>query len=454
MKRSNIKIEVVYRPVGEIKPNPRNARAHSRKQIVQVASSIEAFGHVNPILIDENGTMIAGHARHAAALQLGMDQVPTIQLSHLTETEKRALAIADNKLSDNSTWNVELLAEELKIMSAPDFDLDVSITGFDTAETDLIIGGPDASAATDKADAQPGIDRSRLAVTRPGDLWICGEHRLFCGDALDPRSHDILMPNETADAVFQDPPYNVPVNGHVSGLGSVRHQEFAMAAGEMSEAEFTTFLTRTFAVTAVKCRDGALVYTCMDWRHMSEILMAGCKVFKELKNVCVWNKTNGGMGSFYRSKHELVFVHKVGTARHINNIDLGRQGRYRTNVWDYAGVNAFGRGRKSDLATHPTVKPVALIADAIKDCTHRNGIVLDPFGGSGTTMLAAERTGRKARLIEIDPYYVDAAVTRWTNLTRKIPELTRLPEDPEVNPQRKAEPGPSEATHHDWGVVP
>ena len=432
MKRNKLKLEIVYRPTIEIRTNPRNARAHSRKQIAQVARSIETFGHVSPILIDEGSTIIAGHARHAAALQLGMDQVPTIQLSHLTESQKRALAIADNKLSDNSEWNVELLAEELKILSAPDFELDVSITGFETAEIDLIIGEPDASTATDKADAQPGIDRSKPAVTRPGDLWVCGEHRVFCGDALDPRSYDILMPNEVADAVFQDPPYNVPVNGHVSGLGSVRHEEFAMAAGEMSEAEFTAFLARAFAATAAKCRDGALVYTCMDWRHMAEILMAGRKVFIELKNVCVWNKTNGGMGSFYRSKHELVFVHKVGTASHINNIDLGRQGRYRTNVWDYAGVNAFGRGRKSDLATHPTVKPVALVADAAKDCTHRNGIVLDPFGGSGTTMLAAERTGRKARLIELDPYYVDAAVTRWTNLSGKIPELIRLPGDSEL----------------------
>jgi hypothetical protein len=217
--------------------------------------------------------------------------------------------------------------------------------------------------------------------------------------------------------MFADPPYNVPIDGHVSGLGSIKHREFAMASGEMTKDQFTEFLKTVFANASALSLDGAIHFVCMDWRHMSEVLSAGDSVYSELKNLCVWNKDNGGMGLFYRSKHELIFVFKVGSAAHVNTVELGRSGRYRTNVWDYAGVNTLRPGRLDDLAMHPTVKPVALVIDAIKDCSRRGDFVLDPFGGSGTTLVAAEKCGRAARVLEIDPGYVDVSIRRWQQLT-------------------------------------
>jgi DNA modification methylase len=221
------------------------------------------------------------------------------------------------------------------------------------------------------------------------------------------------MRGQTAQMVFSDPPYNVPVDGHVCGLGRIKHREFAMAAGEMSELEFITFLQTVLGHLAAHSANGSIHFICIDWRHLHELLTAARAVYAAFKNLCIWNKTNGGMGSLYRSKHELVLVFKHGTAAHINNIDLGRHGRYRTNVWDYAGTNTLGAERGEELEMHPTVKPVALVADAILDCSRRGGIVLDCFAGSGTTLIAAERTRRRAFAMEIDPRYVDTAVRRW-----------------------------------------
>jgi DNA modification methylase len=244
-----------------------------------------------------------------------------------------------------------------------------------------------------------------------------------------------------AEFVFTDPPYNVAIDGHVCGLGRVRHREFAMGCGEMSEAEFTAFLKAVFALLAENSVEGSIHQICMDWRHIWEMLGAGRTVYSELKNLCVWNKTNAGMGSFYRSKHELVFVWKAGTAAHLNNFELGQHGRHRTNVWDYAGVNTMRAGRLQELAMHPTVKPTALVADAIKDCSRRGGLVLDPFGGSGTTLIAAERTGRKARALEIDPSYVDVAVRRWQAYAGKSAVLAGSGETFEtIEEQRAAKP--------------
>jgi len=255
--------------------------------------------------------------------------------------------------------------------------------------------------------------------SRPGDVWALGPHRLLCGNALDSASYQNLMAGELAEMVFSDPPYNVRIDGNVCGLGRVRHREFAMASGEMKEADFTAFLRTAFEQLAANSTNGAIHFVCMDWRHLAEMLGAGRSVYSELKNLVVWSKTNAGMGSFYRSKHELVFVWKVGAAAHVNNFELGQHGRHRTNVWDYAGVNTIRPGRLEELAMHPTVKPVALVADAIKDCSRRNGIILDPFVGSGTTLIAAHRTGRRARGIELDPIYVDVAVRRWQTYTGK-----------------------------------
>jgi DNA modification methylase len=274
-------------------------------------------------------------------------------------------------------------------------------------------------------------------------VWLLGRHRLICGDARSPQHYATLLGGELAGLVFTDPPYNVPIDGPVSGLGKVQHREFAMGAGKMSEAAFTAFLRETLGCAAKASRDGAIAFVCMDWRHMGELLGAGKAVFSELKNLCVWNKNNGGMGTFYRSKHELVFVFKVGAAPHVNTFGLGDTGRYRTNVWDYAGVNTMKAGRAEELAMHPTVKPVALVADAIRDCSRRGDIVLDPFGGSGSTLIAAEKTGRKARLIEFDPIYSDVIVRRFEQLTGKQARLEGNGESFELVAENRAERVPA-----------
>lgn len=405
------------RAVGSLKPYAGNARTHSKAQVRQIAESIKRFGFVNPVLTGDDGEIVAGHGRVLAAKELGMREVPTIRLSHLSAAERRAYVIADNKLALNAGWDIDLLASELNALVELDFDL--TLTGFGTAEIDRILADADLAATDERPEDAVPASRPGPAVTRTGDLWRLGRHRLLCADARDAQSYARLMDGAVADLVFTDPPYNVPIQGHVSGLGAVRHREFAMAAGEMSEREFVAFLTVTLGHSARSCRDGAIAFVCMDWRHMGELLAAGREAFTELKNLCVWNKTNAGMGTFYRSKHELIFVFKIGTAPHANSFGLGETGRYRTNVWDYAGINAFGADRGSELAMHPTVKPVALVADALRDCSRRGEIVLDPFGGSGSTLIAAESCGRQARLLELDPVYADTIVRRWERLTGK-----------------------------------
>ena len=409
---------ITERRIDALRPYEGNARTHSRRQIRQIADSIDRFGFTNPVLIADDDTIIAGHGRVLAARSLGMTEVPTVRLSHMSEAERRAYILADNKLALNAGWDQDLLAIELQGLI--DLDFDVELTGFSLAEIDFTLDA--ASERETPGPAAPEDDIPPLpqtAISRPGDLWRCGRHRLLCGDARSSADYDLLLEQEQVDLVFTDPPYNVAIDGHVSGLGKVRHREFAFASGEMSEDAFTAFLTGTLGAAADRCRDGAIAFVCMDWRHMGELLAAGRTVFSELKNLCVWNKTNGGMGSFYRSKHELVFVFKVGTGPHVNSFGLGESGRYRTNVWDYAGINSFGASRDTDLAMHPTVKPVALLADAIRDCSKRGDIVLDGFGGSGTTLIAAEQVGRRARLLEFDPAYCDTIVRRWERLTGK-----------------------------------
>ena len=353
-----------------------------------------------------------------AAELIGWKQVPTIALSHLSAAERRAYVLADNKLALNAGWDKEILAIELQALV--DLEFDVEITGFSLAEVDLAIDEA-SEASTDgplsPEDAVPTV--SGEPVTCMGDLWELGRHRLLCGDTRDAGGMDRLMAGQRADLVFTDPPYNVAIDGNVCGLGSVKHREFAFASGEMSESQFTGFLAETLGNIARVMRDGAIAYVCMDWRHMGELVAAGEQCFTELKNLVVWNKTNGGMGAFYRSKHELVFVFKQGTATHTHSFGLGETGRYRTNVWDYAGISSIGASRSDELAMHPTVKPVALIADAIRDCSRRGEIVLDGFGGSGSTLIAAEKTGRSARLIEYDPIYCDTIIRRWQDYTGK-----------------------------------
>lgn len=409
-------IEVV--PISSLKPYPRNARVHSRKQIGEIADSMERFGVTMPILIDRDGVVVAGHGRLEALQLLGRKHVHIIRLEHLTEAQVRAYRLADNKLSENSSWNVELLGIELRDLAELDVDCDVSIPGFETGEIDFLVQNLDANSL-DESDEIPEINESEPPASREGDLWILGRHRLLCGDARKRKAFAILMGNDRAAVVFTDAPYNVPINGNVSGLGRIQHGEFAMASGEMSESEFISFLTTVMRLLADHSVDGSIHFLFMDWRHMHEIIAASRKVYSEFKNACVWVKDNGAMGSLYRSRHELVFVFKHGAAPHINNVELGKHGRNRTNVWCYPGVNTMRAGRLEELAMHPTVKPVALVADAIMDCSKRGGIVLDCFGGSGTTLIAAEKTGRRAYLMEIDPAYVDVTVKRYQKLTGK-----------------------------------
>ena len=409
--------------IAKLRPWTRNARTHSRKQLRQIADSIERFGFTNPVLIDGENRILAGHGRIEAAKLIGMTDVPCLRFDHMSASEKRAYVLADNKLALNAGWDEELLALELKELSQADLDFSLDITGFSIAEVDSLIEGLSPEEAGDPADdALPNPDMTPRRC-RPGDIYRLGPHRLICGDALDARTVEALMDGETAEMVFTDPPYNVRIDGNVSGLGKVRHEEFAMASGEMSSQEFAAFLSRAFANLAAHSADGSIHFICMDWRHMGEIVEAGSANYAELKNLIVWVKDNGGMGSFYRSRHELVFAFKKGKAPHINSFELGQHGRYRTNVWFYRGANSRGAGRMEELAMHPTVKPVAMIADAIKDVSRRKGVVLDLFGGSGSTVIAAHKTGRRARVCELDPAYCDRILARWERFAKDDAEL-------------------------------
>jgi DNA modification methylase len=340
-----------------------------------------------------------------------MPSVPCLRIRDWSEAQKAAYAIADNKIALNAGWDEALLLQELEALIEIDFD--VGITGFDAIEIDGLARAEEPEDAGDPRDDALPEPCAGPPVTRAGDVWLCGEHRLICGDARNPVVYAELMQGEKAELVFTDPPYNVPISGHVGGLGRIRHREFAMPSGEMSEAEFTQFLEQTLGQLAANSTEGSLHFICMDWRHMAELQRAAGAVYTELKNLIVWVKDNGGMGSFYRSRHELIFAFKNGTGSHINNFELGQRGRYRTNVWQYRGVNCGGAKRLEELALHPTVKPVALVADALQDCSRRGGIVLDAFCGSGTILIAAEKTRRRARAVEIDESYCDTAIRRW-----------------------------------------
>jgi DNA modification methylase len=405
-------------PIDQLQPWPRNARIHSRKQIRQIAHSIRRFDFVNPVLIDGDNRVLAGHGRVEAARELGMSSVPWLRVDHMSAAEKRAYVLANNKLALNAGWDEALLALELKELMAADLDFSVDITGFSIAEVDQVIEGIVASEQGDPADdllPGPGAAPPRC---QEGDLWALGPHRLVCGDALDLKVVAALMDGQKAEMAFTDPPYNVAIQGNVSGIGKVRHGEFAMATGEMTQEEFTRFLSSAFANVVAHSVDGSIHFVCMDWRHVGEILEAGATNYAELKNLIVWVKDNGGMGTFYRSRHELIFAFKNGDAPHVNSFELGQHGRYRTNVWEYRGLNTRKSGRLDELALHPTVKPVAMIADAIKDVSHRGGLVLDLFAGSGSTLIAAHKTARRARLCELDPVYCDRIIRRWETFAK------------------------------------
>jgi DNA modification methylase len=405
-------------PTTALTAHPRNPRNHTREQIRAIARSIQAFGFNAPILIDKDRQIIVGHGRYEAAKFLGYTEVPVVYLKHLSDIQAKAYMLADNKLTDRSTWDDATLAVHLKELSELALDFSIEATGFELPEVDFRIQSLDGPEQADRADEFAVA--SGPPVSQPGDLWVLDGHRVYCGNALDPTSYEILFGLEKASAVFTDPPYNVRINGHVSGKGSVKHSEFAMATGEMTDDEFRSFLTVSMKLVAENIANGSIIYAFMDWRHLDEMLGAGRAQGWEFCNLCVWVKSNGGMGSFYRSMHELVFVFRQGRDGHVNNVQLGRFGRNRTNVWNYPGANSFARkGRKRNLDLHPTAKPIALVADAILDSTQRGDTVLDPFLGSGTTVLAADRTNRRCYGIEIAPLFVDTTILRWQNMTGK-----------------------------------
>lgn len=424
IREHDLRVETV--PIAWLKPAPRNARRHSKTQVRQIAASFDEFGIVNPIIVDEANTILAGHGRLEAAKSSGITTLPVVRVTGLTDGQKRAYRIADNRIAEQAEWDFAVLADELKALSDPAFEIDVTVTGFETGAIDVMIREHAPSELRDEADHQPVVDPDRPIVSKTGDLWQLGAHRLLCADIREIEHLEHLLGGVTADMVFTDPPFNLKIDRFVSGLGSIAHEEFAMASGEMTQAEFRAFLQITTTNLADATRDGSMHFICMDWRHLEDLLVASHDAYSELKSICVWNKSNGGMGSLYRSKHELIAVYKKGGAAHINNVALGKHGRNRTNVWDYAGANGFGEER-DNLAIHPTVKPVKMVEDAILDCSNRGDRVLDAFCGSGTTLIAAERASRRGFGLEIEPKYIDATLRRFRTLTGEEP--VRLEDD-------------------------
>lgn len=403
-------LNIEYRPTSSLTPYINNARIHPRKQLEQIKLSIKTNGFTNPILADKAGVIIAGHGRLIAARELGLESVPVIELATLSDAQVRALRLADNKIALNSGWDVDLLRLELGELRSNDIEVDLGSTGFSSGEIDVLLNP--------KADPDDDAIPAALAEpeTKPGDIWELGDHLVGCGDARDA---DFLLklvgPDEKIDCAFLDPPYNVQIQGHANVKS--KHREFAMASGEMDTGAFRSFLADALGNCIRVSRGGAVHFVCMDWRHLEDLRAAADDLYGAQLNLCVWNKSNAGMGSLYRSKHELVSVYRVGDAAHFNAVELGRHGRNRTNVWDYASVNTFQGSKRGDLDLHPTVKPTALVADSIQDVTRPGELVLDVFLGSGTTLIASERTGRRFRGVELDPAYVDVAIERWVAMT-------------------------------------
>lgn len=418
MSDTHIKIE--YTALENLNPYKGNPKVHDEKQIQQIAKSIERFGFNNPILIDEKSEVIAGHGRLLAARLLKLETVPVVRLIHLSEAEKRAYRIADNKLSEHGQWDTDLLKLEFseieKLALNLEDELNLDITGFDFKEIDVLLADDKPNEKADKKlNSVPYVPENEI-VSQHGDIWLLGKHKIICGNSLKEETFEKLLGDIRVNMVFADVPFNTKIQGHVCGAGQIKHKEFAFASGEMNEAEFISFLKTSMANIAKYSVENSVHYICMDWRHISELLSASRDIYPQMLNMVVWCKKNGGMGSFYRSQHELIFVFQNGKGSHINNVELGKHGRYRTNVWHYAGVNSFGSEQKN-LKMHPTVKPVELVRDAILDASKRGDIVLDAFLGSGTTLIAAEKAGRVCYGIEYEPLYIDTIIRRYHELT-------------------------------------
>jgi DNA modification methylase len=412
----NRRLPFAYERLDTLRHYPKEVRTYNRSTRRAATKMVRRFGPP-PMIVTPEREVLTGNLWLEAAIAAGYEEAPVMVAEHLSPAEATAFMLANIKLVERGEWDLQVLGELLQELSVGELALDLDLTGFEPAEIDLAIEGLNGEPeGPDPADELPPAG---APVTRTGDLWRLRDHRLLCGDALKPESYERLMDGVSASALVTDPPYNLPIAGHVSGLGKIKHGDFVMASGEMTEAEFTDFLVCCLTLATQHCHDVALAYVFMDWRHSHDLTIAGRRVFAALANLCVWSKSQAGMGTFYRSAHELCFVWKKGRGPHRNNVQLGRFGRDRTNVWFYPSVNGFGRkGEEGDLlALHPTVKPVAMLADIMLDATVRSDVVLDPFAGAGSTIIAAEKVRRQARAMELHPPFVDVTVRRWQRWT-------------------------------------
>lgn len=405
---------IVSVPLDQLRPSSGHARRHDERKIVALSAAIRRYRYVEPILVDQNYNIISGVARWLACQQLGIASVPVIVLSHLSDPEVRALRIAVGRLPELATWDRDQLRVEIPAIIAELPDLAMEEIGFSVQEIDRLISVP-TEGKPDPADDIPFHHDATPPVSRTGDLWRLGQHLVLCGNALEAESYDRLLGGAPVRLTLTDPPFNVPLNGHVTKRNG-KFSEFAMGSGEMSDDQFRQFLHDAFKQIGRVSVPGAISFVFIDWRHARIMQEASDGVFFELKNFIVWVKASAGLGSFYKSRHEFVLVFKVVEGKHVNNFELGQHGRTRSNVWEYAGMSSFGAGRDA-LDLHATPKPVAMLVDAILDCSNPGDLVLDPFGGSGSTLIAAERSHRRARLMEISPAYVDTIVRRWERFT-------------------------------------
>lgn len=438
-RRSNRPLAVEYVAAALLKPDPRPQRKHGQRQLANLTGALARFDIVRPLLITDDNVVLDGNAVLEAAKRLGHETIPVIRVSGFTPNELRALQMSLNRIGEHAQWDEAVLrADFIALMADPDIDISLDFTGFDQVFVDGLTLVDDTLQVQDEV-PELGVGDP---VTRTGDIWICGKHRILCGDSRDGGVYRRMVGELKVRLTLTDPPYNVAIAGNVSGLGKQKHGEFAMASGEMTRAEFIEFQRVVFDHCREASLDGALLYAFIDGRHVADQIVAGEAVFGELKQLVVWVKDNAGMGAFYRSRHELLTIWKTGEAPHVNTFGLGATGRYRTNVWEYAGYSSLGAGRDDALSWHPTVKPLPMIIDAILDVTHQGEVVLDPFGGSGTTLIAAERTNRIARLIEIDPKYVDVTLHRFIAEAGEEPVLAETGEAfSAVQSRRQSETG-------------
>jgi len=413
--KAGVSLQVEYLTPSQLKPTPRQLRRRTRQHVQRIARSMSDFGCLVPIIVDADLSIVAGHGRWEAAKLLELTSVPVIRVEHLTEAQLRLFAIADNKLPEGVEWDNDALRIELGEIELVAPELDLSSSGFAIAEIDTMYGRHRVSELGDDDKQVEPLEGE--PISRLGDRWQLGRHTLGCGDARDEVLLADLLAGRRVRALVSDPPWNLKIEGVVSGNGKKKHADFVMAAGEMTKPAFTAFLANFLDAAKPHLVDGALLYVYMDWRNYDALVAAAVTVGLEQKNLLVWCKDNAGMGSMYRSQHELIGFFKHGSAPHTNNINLGRHGRNRANVLFYPGVNSFGKGREAALASHPTCKPIGMLADLLLDCSAPGEVVLDQFGGSGSTLIAAERVDRVACLIELDPKYVDVIVRRFEKVT-------------------------------------